>query len=159
MKKGENQYKYYIEGFIVMRIILSSILSPEVLQLFSEHDDFIISFLGNDSIYYTRYSANENILNVWVAYCDDVPVGCVAYRIKSSGIGEVKRMFIKSECRGRGISKSLLAAVEEHAKKRGDHTLYLDTKATLEPAFSLYRRYGFVETSRNGLYVELEKKI
>jgi GNAT superfamily N-acetyltransferase len=142
-----------------MEIMSSTVLSPEVIQLFSEHDDFIIDFLGSDSVYYTRYNENENIRDVWVAYCDGVPVGCFGYRIKSQGIGEVKRMFIKNEHRGKGVSKSLLSVVEEHAKKRGDHTLYLDTRVTLEPAITLYRRSGFVEISHNGLYVELEKKL
>ena len=142
-----------------MEIVLSNVTSPEVLQLFSEHDDFIINFLGNDSMYYTRYNESENIHNVWVAYCDDMPIGCVAYRIKSPGVGEVKRMFIKKEHRGHGISKSLLATVEEHSKQHGDHTLHLDTRITLEPAVTLYRNSGFVETLRNGLYVEMEKKL
>ena len=38
-----------------------------VLELFSEHDNFMIEFLGEDSHYYTRYTENENIESVWVA--------------------------------------------------------------------------------------------
>lgn len=142
-----------------MNIKLSNISSREVIQLFSEHDDFIIDFLGDDSMYYTRYCENENINGVWVAYCDDTPIGCAAYRIKSPGVGELKRMFIMKEYRGRGISKSLLATVEEHAKKHGDHTLHLSTRITLEPAVTLYRHFGFFETLRSGLYVEMEKRL
>ena len=137
----------------------SSVLSPEVNQLFSEHDDFIIGFLGTDSKHYTRYNTNENIHEVWIAYYDDKPVGCVAYRTKAQGVGELKRMFIKSEYRGRGISKKLLAIVEEHAKLQGDNTLHLGTRITLEPAVTLYRNSGFIEKLRNGLYVEMEKKL
>jgi len=68
-------------------------------------------------------------------------------------------MFVKSECRGRGISKTLLATVDEYARRRGDHTLHLGARITLEPAVTLYRHFGFVETLRNGLYVEMEKKL
>ena len=142
-----------------MEIVSASISSPEVLRLFTEHDDFIINFLGDDSVYYTRYNENEKIHTVWIAYCDEIPIGCAAYRKKSPGVGEVKRMFIKSEYRGRGISKSLLTTVEGHAKQHGNHTLHLDTRITLEPAVALYRRFGFVETLRNGLYVEMEKRL
>ena len=142
-----------------MSIVKSSILSPEVFQLFSEHDDFIIDFLGTDSQYYTRYNENENINEVWIAYNDDKPVGCAAYRTKSLEDGELKRMFIKSEYRGRGILKKLLAIVEEHARLHGDNTLHLSTRITLEPAVTLYRNSGFIETLLNGLYVEMEKKL
>ena len=142
-----------------MKIAFLDVISEEVIQLFSEQDDFMIDFLGDDSVYYTRYSKNENIKNVWVAYFDDLPIGCVAYRKKSTDVGEVKRMFIKNEYRGRGISKSLLDMVEQHAKQYGDHTLHLSTRITLEPAIALYRHSGFFETLRNGLYVEMEKKL
>ena len=142
-----------------MRIKKSNVNAPEVFQLFSEHDDFIIDFLGDDSIYYTRYNSNENLQSVWIAYCDEKPIGCVAYRVKDKGIGEVKRMYIKNEYRGRGISKLLLFTIEEYARLNGDHTLFLDTRSTLEPAVTIYRNLGFVKILCNGLYIQMEKKI
>jgi len=130
-----------------------------VLELFSEHDDFMIEFLGEDSHYYTRYTENENIENVWVAYVDSLPAGCIAYRKKADGVGEVKRLFLRKEYRGRGLSKELLKQVENHAGKQGCTTLFLDTRITLEPAVSLYRSYGFEIIFRQGLYVQMEKKL
>ncbi|WP_313184254.1 GNAT family N-acetyltransferase [Lacrimispora sp.] len=119
----------------------------------------MIDFLADDCVYYTSYSKNENIKNVWVAYVDDLPIGCVAYRKRSTDVGEIKRMFIKHEYRGLGISKSLLDIVEQHTKQCGDHMLHLSTRITLESAITLYRHSGFFETFRNGLYVEMEKKL
>jgi len=142
-----------------MTITKSTISSSEAIHLFSLHDDFIVGFLGADSKYYTRYSVNENISDVWIAYCDGNPIGCAAYRIKAPSIGEHKRMFIKGEYRGRGISKQLLASVENHAESRCDRVLHLSTRVTLEPAVTLYRKSGFIETFRDGLYVEMEKKL
>lgn len=79
-----------------------------------------------------------------------MPIGCVAYRKKSYDAGEDKRMFIKNEYRGRGISKSLLNMVEQYAKQYGDNKLHLSTRITLEPAITLYRHSGFFETFRDG---------
>jgi GNAT superfamily N-acetyltransferase len=143
----------------MVKIVISNIKSSEVMQLFSELDDFFINFLGNDSHFYSRYNSNENINEVWLAYDNDIPVGCIAYRVKSSGVGEVKRLFVKNEYRGKGISKLLITAVEKHSKNYGDHTLHLSTRITLEPAISLYRNSGYIETYQNGLYVELEKQL
>ena len=142
-----------------MKIIHLDVISEEVIKLFSDQDDFMMDFLGADSAYYTRYSSNENIKIVWLAYFDDFPIGCVAYRKKSYNVGEVKRMFIKNEYRGRGISKSLLNIVEQYAKQCGDNKLHLSTRITLEPAITLYRHSGFLETFRDGLYIEMEKKL
>lgn len=130
-----------------------------VLDLFSEHDDHMIEFLGDDKKYYTRYNESENIENVWVAYYDALPIGCIAYREKASETGEVKRLFIRSEYRGKGISKELLKTVESYAKEQGCHTLFLDTRITLEPAVSIYRSFGFNIVFQQGYYVQMEKKI
>ena len=135
------------------------ITDTTVLELFSEHDDFMIEFLGEDSHYYTRYNENENIENVWVAYVENLPVGCIAYRTKTDGVGEVKRLFIRNEYRGKGISKELLNLLEKHAREQGCTKLFLDTRITLEPAVSLYRAVGFEIIFQQGLYVQMEKQL
>ena len=130
-----------------------------VLELFSEHDDFMIEFLGKDNHYYTRYTENENIENVWVVYEENLPAGCIAYRTKTDGVGEVKRLFIRNEYRGKGISKELLNLLEKHAREQGCTKLFLDTRITLEPAVSLYRAVGFEIIFQQGLYVQMEKQL
>lgn len=130
-----------------------------VLELFSQHDDFMIEFLGEDSRYYTRYTENEKIENVWVVYVENHPAGCIAYRTKEDSVGEVKRLFIRNEYRGRGISKELLKIMEKHAREQGCTKLFLDTRITLEPAVSLYCSVGFDIIFQKGLYIQMEKKL
>lgn len=142
-----------------MNIIPVKITDENILRLFSEHDDYMIGFLGEDSRYYTRYQESENIGNVWMAVVDDIPAGCIAYREKAEGVGEVKRLFIKEEYRGRGIAKELLKTVESHAREQGCQTLFLGTRITLEPAVSLYRAFGFHIVFQQGLYVQMERSI
>ena len=142
-----------------MEIILSDVYAPEVIKLFSEQDDVMIRFLGKDSIYYTRYSSDENIEAVWLAYEDNLPTGCIAYRVKAQGTGEIKRLFVTENYRGLGLSKALILTVQEHAKAKGNHILHLSTRITLEPAVSIYRRFGFCEIFRKGLYIEMEKNL
>ena len=136
-----------------------SVSDTQVLELFSEHDDYMIDFLGDDKDCYTRYSAAENIEKVWVAFEDNTPIGCVAYRTKTDDTGEVKRLFIRSGYRGKGISKALLSEVKSYAKTQGSNKLFLDTRITLEPAVSLYRSFGFEITFRQGLYIQMEMNI
>lgn len=142
-----------------MNIVPMKVTDEAVLKLFSEHDDYMIDFLGDDRKYYTRYSESEKIEQVWVAFSEDLPAGCVAYRRRGDGTGEVKRLYLKKEYRGRGISKKLLKTVENHAREQGCHTLFLDTRITLEPAVSLYRSLGFHIVFQQGLYIQMEKII
>lgn len=142
-----------------MNIVSMKVSDKQIPELFSEHDDYMIDFLGNDKDCYTRYSTAENIENVWVAYEENIPIGCVAYRTKTMDTGEVKRLFIRSGYRGRGISKAMLSEVKNHAKAGGRTKLFLDTRITLEPAVSLYRSFGFEITFQQGLYIQMEMNI
>lgn len=142
-----------------MEIIQAELTSPELLRLFSEHDAYMMDFLGEDRKYYTPYSENERIGRAWIVYVDGHPAGCAAYRKKAEGTGELKRVFLRAEYRGRGISKELVKAVESYARGQGCHTLALDTNSELEPAVSLYRRMGFRVVFQQGRYIQMEKGI
>lgn len=130
-----------------------------ILQLFSEHDDFMLNYLGDAKKYYTRYSEKEKLEKVWAVYEDGISAGCIAYRTKADGVGEVKRMFVRKEHRGKGFSKELLKTVEDYAKEQGCHTLFLDTRLTLEPAVSIYRAFGFGIVFQQDLYIQMKKKL
>lgn len=142
-----------------MNIVSMKSADSNAMNLFSLHDDYMMDFLGDDKCFYTRYSEKENLENIWVIYSDGSPVGCIAYRKKDDGVGEVKRLYIVKEYRGKGISKELLKTVECYAKEQGCYTLFLDTRITLEPAVSIYRSFGFNIVFQQGLYIQMEKNI
>lgn len=78
-----------------------------------------------------------------VAWSDDEVVACVGLRTLSAQIGEIKRMWVSPNLRGRGIGAALLEAVEEHAVTMGFDTLRLDTHEGLAAAVALYRANGY----------------
>lgn len=142
-----------------MKIVQTELTDPELLKLFAEHDAYMMDFLGEDRKYYTPYSENERIGREWIVYVDGCPAGCAAYREKSEGAGELKRVFLRAEYRGRGMSKELVKTVESYARDQGCHTLALDTNCELEPAVPLYRRMGFRVVFQQGRYIQMEKEI
>lgn len=131
----------------------------DILALFSLYDEFVVGFLGEDCRVYTRCSPDEGLEAVWAAYQDGEPVGRAAYRERGRGVGEVKRLFVKEGHRGQGAAGKLLGAVERYAQGQGYHRLFLDTRATLEPAVSLYGSAGFRVVFQEGLYIQMEKDI
>ncbi len=142
-----------------MNIVSMKSADKDAINLFSLHDDYMMDFLGDDKWCYTRYSEKENLENIWIMYSDASPIASIAYRRKDDGVGEVKRLYIVNEHRGRGLSKKLLKTVECYAKEQGCNTLFLDTRITLEPAVSVYRSFGFNIVFQQGLYIQMEKNI
>lgn len=147
------------EGKNGMEIREASLEGGELLELFSEHDEYMMEFLGEHRKYYTPYSKAENLSRAWIAYVDGEPAGCAAYRAGDEGVGELKRVFVRPRYRGRGISKELVRTVEGCAIGQGCHTLALDTNSALEPAVTIYRRTGFRVVFREGEYIKMEKEL
>lgn len=78
-----------------------------------------------------------------VAYEDDRPVGCAGLKTLETGLGEVKRMYVEPEARGRGYARQLLTAIEDHARSLGHRRLRLDTAANMPEARALYESAGY----------------
>lgn len=57
--------------------------------------------------------------------------------------GELKRMYVLPEARGRGLGRLLLDELERHARELGFGALVLETGDKSDAALALYRRSGF----------------
>lgn len=71
--------------------------------------------------------------------------GCGALRTLEPGIGEIKRMWLHPDVRGRGLGRRLLEELEKQAHALGFRRVRLDTSAHLPEAIALYRKAGYVE--------------
>jgi len=75
---------------------------------------------------------------------DERAVGHTALRPYGDDL-EVKKVFVTPEYRGRGISKTLMSAVEEIARERGVTSLVLQTGNRQPEAIALYIAVGYRE--------------
>jgi putative acetyltransferase len=71
--------------------------------------------------------------------------GCVALRKLEDDVCEMKRLYIKPECRGMGIGKKLTFEIIDFARKSGYKKMRLDTIATMKEAIGIYKAIGFYE--------------
>jgi GNAT superfamily N-acetyltransferase len=80
-----------------------------------------------------------------VAYLDGVAVGCGAVKRLDSETAEIKRIYVAAPARGRGIARTLLAALESAARELGYRRVRLDTGERLPEARALFRSSGYAE--------------
>ncbi len=77
---------------------------------------------------------------------DGVAVACGALRPLGDKVGEVKRMFVRKEYRGRGFARAILSELERVAKQRGYRGIRLETGDQQPAAISLYETAGYTRT-------------
>ena len=81
-------------------------------------------------------------------------VGCGAVVDRDGEYGEVKRMYVRPDCRGTGVGRALLAALAAQARGRGLPMLRLETGIAQPEALALYERAGFRRRTPFGDYRE-----
>lgn len=81
-----------------------------------------------------------------LAVDDGKVAGCAALRRIGDGICEIKRLFLRSQFRGRGLGRQLAEAIIQSAKEIGYQRMRLDTlPPKMNDAIGLYRSLGFKE--------------
>lgn len=134
------------------RIKLERPDQPEVVLLIDELDAFQKPLYPPESHHGIDIDAlmQPNVLFA-VARHDGEAVGCGA-AVLNDGWGEIKRMFVRPQLRGRGVAQGILAFLESSARERGFSLMRLETGISQPDALRLYERAGYVRRGPFGKY-------
>lgn len=108
---------------------------------------------------YEQYNLLDDIHDVFIVYSDNEPIGCAAFKQISKDTAEVKRVFVKEDFQGMGISKKMMIELESNAKEKGYKRLVLETGKRLESANGLYNSLGYKVIPNYGQYKDMPKSI
>jgi putative acetyltransferase len=114
---------------------------------------------GDEHTFYAQFNKVDKINNVIVAYSDEKPVGCGAFKNYSAETVEIKRMFVKLENRGQKIAKQILDELESWANELGYSTFILETGIKQPEAIRLYGREGYEIIPNYGQYEGVENSV
>jgi len=90
----------------------------------------------------------------FVMHQDGLPAGCGGVKLFGKAYGEIKRMYVRPQFRGRGLGKLMLNHLAGHARQQGVAVLRLETGIYQPEAIGLYERYGFRRIPPFGTYHE-----
>lgn len=100
---------------------------------------------------------------LYLLFYENKLAGCIGLRKIDEAACELKRLYVRPEYRGKGLSSCLVQKIIEEAKKIGYTFMLLDTLPFLQSAIHLYRKFGFYETEcyndspmKNSIYMKLD---
>ena len=135
--------------------------NQEFIELCHGLDDFLNELVGGEKnrAEYIPYNKLDDIHDVVIAYDKDVPVGSASFKRYDNENAEVKRVFVKKEYRGQGISLELMKMLEERAREKGFKYLILESGEPLVAAMALYRKIGYKVIPNYGQYKCMNESI
>lgn len=140
-----------------MQIIPDPLTSPAVIALLEGHLTDMYATSPPESVHaldIAKLKAPD--IRFWTAWEEGELLGCVALKLHSAKLGEIKSMRTAPAARGKGFGRVLLQHLEQEAKQLGLVELYLETGSMdfFLPARRLYESAGFVHCGPFADYTE-----
>lgn len=87
-----------------------------------------------------------------LAELDGAPAGCGAWRVHPRGGVEIKRVYVATGFRRRGLAQAIMAELEASAARAGHRSAVLNTGRKQPEAVTLYVHLGYVPVPGYGRY-------
>jgi putative acetyltransferase len=118
--------------------------SPDAKALISELEALLEPLYPRESRhgYAVEKLLAENVA-FFVIRDDGVAAGCGGIKLVGTEYGELKRMYVRPQFRGRRLGELLIDHLAEYARSHSIETLRLETGIHQHAAIALYERVGF----------------
>jgi GNAT superfamily N-acetyltransferase len=132
----------------------------------SENSDFriLVKFLdaelavadGEEHLFYSQFNKIDKIKYVVIAFENDKAMGCGALKEYDKNTMEIKRMYVSTSGRGRGIATRILTELEQWARELYFGKCILETGKKQPEAIGLYKKNGYTLIPNWGQYEGIE---
>ena len=140
-------------------LLRTSSANPYFRQLVHDLDRYLAIRNGAANDFFVQFNQIDSLKQVVVAYLNNIPVGCGAIKPYDEQSMELKRMFVPSSQRGKGVASAVLRELESWAKELGATRCILETGRDMQDAVNLYQKCGYTIIPNYGQYTDVEDSI
>ncbi len=120
-------------------------------HLFADHRADLLAYLDRTfSVSKIRRSIQSSLNAYWLGFADGLPVGYAKLKYPSptpllsgKSVAQLQKIYVLRDFLERGIGKSLLATILDHAANLQIEELWLDVLKDNTRAILFYQRHGF----------------
>ena len=137
---------------MTLRVATESPVSDSGRSLIAGSQAALMAVCEPDEIFtMTAEELDSPHITFHVARIDGIALGCGA-SVDYGDYAEVKRLFVASEARGKGIAQAIMDVIETNARVAAKIWVRLETTPVLTAAIALYAGRGYVERGPFGNY-------
>lgn len=143
----------------MIQIIRTTSSNSDFLLLVKALDQLLAILDGEDHAFYAQFNKPDALRQAIVAYEENTPVGCGAFKELDATTVEVKRMYVNETFRNKGIATKVLLALEEWAHELGYTRCILETGIRQPDAIALYKKNGYRLIENFGQYAGVNTSV
>lgn len=132
---------------------------PDFINLVKQLDHYLKVIDGDEHDFYHQFNNIDVLKNTVVAYLNNTPVGCGAYKAFDSNSAEIKRMFTIPETRSKGVASAILKELENWAKENYFKSTILETGLRQVEAVNFYKKNNYNIIPNFGQYAGVENSV
>lgn len=143
------------------KVVIRRFSAPndDFIQLVQALDEYLAVIDGEEHAFYDQFNAIDTLKHIVIAYKDNRPVGCGAFKVVDAATTEIKRMYTAPDFRGMGIAMSILKELEVWSKESGCESIILETGKRMPDAVSFYKKAGYLQIPSYGQYQNSENSV
>ncbi|PWN60532.1 GNAT family N-acetyltransferase [Chryseobacterium viscerum] len=142
-----------------MHILRTDSTNTDFQNLVKSLDATLSEHNGENDDFFAQFNTIDTIKNCVVAYVDDIPAACGAFKPFSEDTVEIKRMFTDPEFRKKGLGSAIVKELENWAAELNFKKAVLETSQDLKSAISIYEKNGFYRIPNYGQYIGVEQSV
>lgn len=143
----------------MIKLIRTNSDDNDFINLVKLLNDYLKIVDGDDHEFYDQYNNIDVLKNIVVAYIDNTPVGCGAFKKYTENEVEIKRMFTLPETRGKGIASKILKELEDWARELNFEACILETGKRQIEAVQFYKKNDYLIIPNYGQYKNVTNSI
>ena len=143
----------------MIKIIRTDSKNNDFSGLVTKLDAYLKITDGDEHEFYNQYNSIAILEHVVVAYVNNHPVGCGAFKRFGDSSVEIKRMYTIPETRGQGIASKILNHLENWAKELNFTSCVLETGIRQKEAVQFYKKNNYKIIPNYGQYSNMDNSL
>ena len=143
----------------MIKIVKTNSKNTDFRDLVTHLNAYLKIVDGDNHEFYNQFNNIDVLHHTIIAYIEEQPLGCGAFKIYNKDSVEIKRMFTKPETRGKGVATKILQELENWSRELGYNSCILETGKDLIDAINFYKKNGYSIIPNYGQYKNITSSV
>ncbi|KJD34660.1 GNAT family acetyltransferase [Tamlana nanhaiensis] len=143
----------------MIKVVRTNSSNSDFIKLVKQLDNYLSVVDGDEHDFYNQFNKIDALNHCVIAYKENKPVGCGAFKPFDNNTVEIKRMFTLPETRNSGIASIILKTLEDWATEQNYNAAILETGKRQTEAVNFYTKNNYYTIPNYGQYIGVDNSI